>query len=401
MRARNRTTAAIALAGLCAWSAAVQAQSSVTLYGLLDVAIGASQATGGTTLRGGGTRLASSSSGPRMDSGIGPGGSRFGLKGTEDLGNGLTASFVIESGFAVDTGASQQGGLLFGRQAFVALGSKAGWSVSAGRQYTPMNLAIASSDPTYGFYWGNPTTNSGFAIYESIGATPGSGSFGAMGRQDNSLLFTGILGGFTGRLMVGAGNENARKTGQMINPAVEYSSGALKLNASYARMRQNVEAINATADPQWLKEFVLGGSYNFGSFSLSSGYYGFDGAENQASLSPAATFGSPTASPFAYTWTKSRSYWIGGRVPVAGGTAMLTATSSRYDYATGDDGRSTALLAAYEYPLSKRTLLYTSVGKISNNAQVRSPLLATVTAVLPNGFGSNVRAYSFGVRHLF
>jgi predicted porin len=398
---RTRIATVTMMAALSSVSAAAQAQSSVNIYGLLDVAVGTSRASSGTTIPGGGTVLASTSSGPRMDSGIGPGGTRFGLKGTEDLGDGLSASFVLESGFALDTGSLQQGGLMWGRQAFVALGSKAGWSVSAGRQYTPMNLAIASSDPSYGFYWGNPTTNTGFAIYESIGAAPGSGGFGAMGRQDNSILVTGTVGGLTGRLMVGAGNENARTTGRMINPAIEYTRGPLKVNASYAMMRQNVEAISATATPEWLKQFVVGGSYNFGRVTLSSGYYGFNGPKNQANLSPVATFGSPSASPFAYTWEKTRSYWIGGRIPVAGGTAILTATNSRYTYASGDDGKTTALMAAYEYPLSKRTLLYGSIGQVSNNARARSPLVATVSAVLANGFGSDVRALSFGMRHTF
>jgi predicted porin len=187
----------------------------------------------------------------------------------------------------------------------------------------------------------------------------------------------------------------------MINPGIAYTSGPLTVNASYAMYRQNVEAINATATPEWLKDFVVGGSYNFGSFTLSSGYYGFNGPKNRANLSPVATFGSPSASPFAYTWDKTRSYWIGGRVPVAGGTAILTVTNSRYIYASGDNGKTTALLAAYEYPLSKRTLLYGSIGQVSNNAFARSPLLATVTAVTANGFGSDVRAVSVGMRHTF
>lgn len=398
---RTKSGIPIMLAALSGVCAPALAQSTVTLYGLLDIAIGASRATGGTTLPGGGASLPSSSSGPRMDSGVGPGGTRWGIRGTEDLGQGLNASFVLESGFAVDTGGSQQGGLLFGRQAYVALGTTNGWSIALGRQYTPMNLAIASSDPGYGFYWGNPTTNTGFAIYESIGATTGSGSFGAMGRQDNALLLTHTAAGFTSRLMLGAGNENSRKTGRMINPALEYVDGPLKFNASYAMMRQNVEAINATATPEWLKQFVVGGSYNFGFMSVSAGYYGFNGPTNRANLSPVATLGSPTASPFAYTWDKTRSTWIGGRIPAAGGTAIVSVTKSQYRYPAGADGKTLALSAAYEYPLSKRTLMYASIGQVTNNDRMRSPLLATVTAVLPNGFGSDVRAYSFGMRHTF
>ena len=398
---RSDTAKAALLAALSSLGGAAFAQSTVTVYGLLDAAAGVSRASAGTTLPGAGSPLPATPTLKRLDSGVGPGGTRLGFRGQEDLGGGLSAGFALEMGFGVDTGTLQQGGLAWGRQSYVGLSSSTGWSISAGRQYTPMNLALSLSDPSYGFYWGNPTTNTGFAVYDSFSAAPGSGVYGSPGRQDNSVLVTGTTGSIIGRLMVAAGNENSRGTGRMINPGIAYSSGPLMLNASYAMYRQNVEAITPTASPEWLRDFVVGGSYNFGSFTLASGYYGFDGPKNQANLSPVATLGSPSASPFAFSWLKTRSYWLGGRVVMATGTLILTATSSRYEYATGDDGKTTALLAAYEYPLSKRTLLYASYGQVNNNALARSPLLATVTAVLANGFGSDIRAASLGMRHTF
>ena len=396
----TQTALAAALTSLGAASHAQVSQASVTIYGLLDAAVTISRASEGSSALTGGTRVSALTS-KRLDSGVGPGGTRLGFRGQDDLGDGLSANFLMEMGFAVDTGTLQQGGLAWGRQAYVGLASKTGWSVSAGRQYTPLNLAISYSDPSYGFYWGNATTNGGFAIYESIGAVPGSGFYGATGREDNSVLCTATSGGLTGRLMLAAGNENDRGSGRMVNPGVAYTNGALTLNASMAVYRQNSEAIVANAQPEWLRTFVAGGSYNLGSFALFGGYYGFNGPKNKANNSPVATPGAAGASPFAYGWDKTRSYWVGGRIPLAGGTAILSAMNSTYKYAVGEDGKTVALLAAYEYPLSKRTLLYGSYGQVTNNDRVRSPLVATVSAVLANGFGSDVRAASVGIRHTF
>lgn len=384
----------LALIGLCVTA---HAQSSITMYGNLDVSLGVTKAGSGTTTPGGTTPVSNPGSKlSRMDSGVGPG-SRLGFRGTEDLGDGLKANFVLESGFAVDTGASQQGGLLFGRQSFVGLSSTSGWTLTAGRQYSPFATAIGLSDATAGFYWGNPTSASGHGLYESLGASPGSGFFGAGDRMDNSVLATAKWGDFTGKLMVATGNENTRGTGRFINPSVTYQHGPFQINASYARFRQNVEAIIATAEPEWLSKWVVGGSYDFSVVKVFGGAYQFNGPKNAANLSAAFT-----SSPFAYTWDKTRTIWLGGRVPL-GTAGTFTAQISRtsYDYTTGPDGKGTALGLLYEYPLSKRTTLYTSYGQVENNAFARGPLIATITAIVPNGFGSDPKAVSFGMRHTF
>src|SRR5659263_153100 len=105
----------VALATLSAIAGAAQAQSNVTLYGLLDVNLShysvgdKSSASNKTVMQDGVTN--------------GLNGSRWGIRTKEDLGGGLNAGAVLESGFNVDTGASGQGGLLFGRQVFVSLNS--------------------------------------------------------------------------------------------------------------------------------------------------------------------------------------------------------------------------------------------------------------------------------------
>ena len=102
----------IAFAALSALAGIAQAQSSVTLYGVADAylaSVKTENKVGAVT-----TSLTQT----KIDSG-GHNGSRWGLRGSEDLGGGLKAIFQLESGFNIDTGASAQNGVLFSRQAFV------------------------------------------------------------------------------------------------------------------------------------------------------------------------------------------------------------------------------------------------------------------------------------------
>ena len=127
MKLRNTLVGALTLAA----GGPVFAQSSVTLYGLLDEGINyvnnvQTAKAGAPNGRTGGSQFA-------MTSGVMQA-SRWGLRGTEDLGAGYKAIFVIENGFDVGTGRFQQGGTFFGRQSYVGVTSPWG-SVTAGRQY--------------------------------------------------------------------------------------------------------------------------------------------------------------------------------------------------------------------------------------------------------------------------
>ncbi|OLL31679.1 porin [Burkholderia sp. SRS-W-2-2016] len=112
----------LALAVLGVVPLLANAQSSVTLYGILDEGIHFQNNVAG------GKKVS-------MDSLSGPFGSRWGLTGAEDLGGGIQAIFTLESGINIPTGQSAQGGTLFGRQAFVGVKSAQYGSVTLGRQY--------------------------------------------------------------------------------------------------------------------------------------------------------------------------------------------------------------------------------------------------------------------------
>jgi predicted porin len=122
------------VAVLATLSLSAFAQSSVTLYGIVDAGlnftVGSQKAVVGGRPVGGGNQLA------LYDGAYGLTNSRWGLKGVEDLGGGMKALFILENGFMVNTGALAQGGAEFGRQAWVGIDSPYG-RVTLGRQYDP------------------------------------------------------------------------------------------------------------------------------------------------------------------------------------------------------------------------------------------------------------------------
>lgn len=118
----------LAVAALCAFATVAHAQSSMTLYGVLDEGIMFANNVTTSTLPGGGRKF-------YLDSLNGPYGSRWGMKGSEDLGGGLRAIFTLESGVNLNNGAFAQGGTAFGRQSFVGLSSASYGDVTLGRQY--------------------------------------------------------------------------------------------------------------------------------------------------------------------------------------------------------------------------------------------------------------------------
>lgn len=126
---------AILLASFGVLSSAAYAQSSVTLYGIVDVGVlYVNNAVSGGK---GGQQWSLASSNLQ--------GSRLGLRGTEDLGGGLSALFVLENGFTTNNGKLAQGGDLFGRQAFVGLSSQKFGMLTLGRQYDSSSTTQVSS----------------------------------------------------------------------------------------------------------------------------------------------------------------------------------------------------------------------------------------------------------------
>ncbi|MGF6568321.1 porin, GBP family [Paraburkholderia fungorum] len=226
----KKTLMVAALAGV--FASAAQAQSSVTLYGLIDA---------GITY----TNNQQGHSNWQMTSGQ-VNGSRFGLRGSEDLGGGLKAIFTLENGFSIANGTLGQNGRLFGRQAFVGLSSSDFGSVTLGRQYDSMVDYVGPLTLTGTQYGGtqfahpfdNDNLNNSFRINNSVKYQ--SANYGG--------LQFGALYGFSNQAD-GFANNRAYSAG------VSYNWGGLNLAGAYMQLNSNGAASAAAA-------FNSGGAVN-------------------------------------------------------------------------------------------------------------------------------------------
>lgn len=358
------------VAALSLWAGQSLAQSSVTIYGIVDGSFGETT-DGGAHLK-------------RLDSGVAAG-NRLGFKGSEDLGDGLRANYLLEMGFAVDTGTLQQGGAAWGRQAYVGLGGQH-WTLSVGRQYAPLLVGLVTADALGQGYWGN-TIATGNGILMSPASVAGDGGQGATARISNSIQGTYTVGPLTGKLMVSAGDESSVGGGHFASPAVVYASGPLVATVAVSGFRQYAKDIPGATRAGWQHEALAGVSYDFGVLKASAGYYDFNPSEANKTIAAA-------------TLLETRSFWLGAKVPFGIQAITAQVMSTKYKY-IGPAGKRTTLALAYEYNLSKRSRLYASYGQVSNNAAGRVPLTGSTTIVSPAFAGADPKALSFGMMHGF
>ncbi|MFM0033429.1 porin [Paraburkholderia strydomiana] len=192
------------------------AQSSVTLYGLIDESV---QYVNNATPNGGSlVQLA----GGNLQ------GNRFGLKGTEDLGGGLKAVFQLENGFDINTGKLQQGSRLFGRQAYVGLSHDAYGTITAGRQYDPLVDMI------------QPLTGDNY--FGSTFATPGDVDNNDNSSRTNSAVkyVSPVFAGFQFEGLYALGGVAGQTgSGQTWGAAGTYATGPFSIAAGYLSMSNN------------------------------------------------------------------------------------------------------------------------------------------------------------------
>ncbi|WP_207556880.1 porin [Paraburkholderia acidicola] len=204
----QKTTVAFMAMG--AFAGVAHAQSSVTLYGVAD---------GGILFNNnvkGGQQFAQSSGTS----------SRWGVLGAEDLGGGLKAIFDLENGFTLGTGGLSQGGLEFGRKAFVGLKSDTYGTVTAGRQYS------ASNDATAVFASGADWAASGLGYGTRAGDVD---NVDTSNRVQNSIKYQSpSFHGLSVGLLYSLGGQAGQFTkNEVIDGAVSYLNGPLRLGASY------------------------------------------------------------------------------------------------------------------------------------------------------------------------
>lgn len=303
---------------LAAGTGMAHAQSSVSIYGLID--LGLTYYSNATKTGGGGASLL------RMDSGIAQG-SRIGFKGTEDLGGGLNAFFTLETGFGADDGSLGQGGLIFGRQSFVGIGSKDWGALSVGRQYDFMaNLggqyAMGALSPAGSFAWGlHADAAHGAALNDHIYAGD---------RTNNSVKYTSNkIGGFSFGAMLGfgevAGNNSAGRT---LSATGQYDSGAFSSALAYTDIKDATGSAST-------RMYGIGATYQLGAFKP---FGVITQVKNTATSAKATTYEVGTVYALTALWDLSAAYQFQNR--------------------NQGVGNAQAFIAMADYKISKRTDLY-------------------------------------------
>jgi len=389
----------VALAAVGTFASAAHAQSSVTLYGIIDEGFNINTNAGGKHLY-------------NLSSGVMQG-SRWGLRGAEDLGGSLKAIFVLENGFDVNTGALGQGGLLFGRQAYVGLSSQYG-TVTMGRQYDALvdNVGPLEAGDQWGGY---------------IAAHPGDlDNFNNTYRTNNAVKYTsanyaGLT--FTGTYSFG-GQAGDFSRNQIWSLGMRYGNGPLVLGAGYLNARTpasfgalfNSGASAATKAPvstpvyagfqsaNTYQSIGAGGAYTFGAATLGVTYsnVGFRNlGGNTSSIvtniyqhGQNATFNNVEAN-FKYQFTPALlggfafDYTDGGSVMLANGRENPGA--KYYQYSLGID-----------YFLSKRTDAYV-IGVYQHASGTDSTGQQAVAAInnLTPSSNDNQLNVRIGIRHKF
>lgn len=243
----KKTTINLAILASVGVTANVFAQSSVTVYGVIDTGLTYTSKVGANN----GSRFS-------VDSGD-LATSRIGFKGVEDLGGGLSALFNLESGFNNDTGGLATANTLFDRKSVVGLSGAFG-TITIGRQtdYLEDLGAKYTSAQTFG---GNGVKGGHF---NNLDRTAGGA------RTDNAVRFdTSNISGFTGSLFYGfgeiAGNTSA---GQSLGIATNYANGPFGIGAGYYQSKLAATSGTAQAGDTSLKTFTIGSSYQLGPAKL-------------------------------------------------------------------------------------------------------------------------------------
>ncbi|WP_321796881.1 porin [Caballeronia sp. J97] len=366
---------------LCAFAASAAAQSSVTLYGIVDTGIeyvSHANAAGDHVFR--------------MPAVTGEFPSRWGLRGAEDLGGGYSAVFTLESGFNIRDGSLGQGGRLFGRQAFVGLKAPYG-TIAFGRQYTMTYLALMNADVI------------GPDIY-------GMGSLDAYvpnARSDNSVTYIGAWQGVT----LGASYSFGRDAAGNNSPGQGSCAGSVPGHGTECRdwsvmLKYEAQYFGAAAS----YEEQRGGSTAAANF--------FDGVTPTPLINAADKDARTHVSAWAqYASAKIGLGWLGRRV-VTDSPALPNARSDLffvgasyfvtpafivdgevYRIVNADhDTRATMGTLRTTYLLSKRTAVYAQGSYLANSAKARYSVSGGGGGTTPAA-GAGQTGVMIGVRHSF
>ncbi|MBP6542295.1 MAG: porin [Piscinibacter sp.] len=356
----------LALAVLGAFAGTASAQSSVTIYGVLDMSIAKANQKAGTAYA------------------VNPGApagdvwtmqqsttSRLGFRGNEDLGGGLSAQFQIEHRFNPDTGAQNQTPFWNGRS-YVQLSSAAAGAVYLGREYTPAFWVQLKSDPFgndgvgqtgVGINWAGYMTPDFPSGVTGTGGTPPTSPVqaawpaGGSARSSNTIGYkTPSLGGLTANVAVSL--SEASQQGRNTGFNVEYAAGPIYAGLGFEKIN------DGASDGRGVTNFAL--HYNLG-FVKPMFYY---------AKSKSGALGADD----------NKVYLLSASAPL--GNGLLKVGFSKISFENGAETGHKKIGLGYNYNLSKRTNLYADFGSATGRAA--------------NGTkGERSTAYAFGLRHTF
>ena len=351
----------IALA-LAAVAGSAAAQTNVQIYGVADMAVLHTTASGQSSVN-------------NVSSG-GLAGSRIGFKGTEDLGNGLKALFTLEYALAMDnnTGvgtADAPWSSTVARQQFVGLTSSYGTVVAGRLQTAGYDFACAY----------NPLAGGAFATNDKLAASTLL-TCGSTGRANNALAYISpSFGGVTVALNYAQLTENAnnqvdpKKDNNAYLASVSYNNGPIAATGIYTRINAN-----QTAASDDTREYGLGASYDFKVAKVYAMYQN-QKVQNQNS---------------------DKKWQLGVAVPVtAAGTVMASYADSTIGSTAASDNTK-AYSLAYVHALSKRTKVYAGYNHVNNDGVATRSFTngSSANFVTPTAGGS-ATGYGFGVNHAF
>lgn len=360
---KTRILAGLVLAALAPYATA---QSNVTVYGVLDLAVEAGR-TGGTTT----THVDSSAVAPV----------RLGVQGSEDLGGGTQAIYRLESGFNADTGTLANNGALFGREAWVGLKGDLG-QVQVGLNYTPLFLSYVtySMGELNTLGWGNATNNFVFV---------------PAARAPNSIRYTSpTYHGFTLRAFHGRGNEDAagqpRGLGKTSGGALVYKDAKLSVDLDYMQQDYaNAATATTTLPAETGRYYLFGASYDFGVVKPAFLYQAHRGSAD-VSTAVNASFANPD----------NHFFELDALIHVSPHGTLLV-SYGQYAKRQDSSGNARSYAVRHDYTLSKRTGLYAGVTRIRNNGTATftaAPAAGPGIAVAP---GHGINSVIVGIIHRF
>jgi len=336
------------LAVFAAISGGAYAQSSVTLFGIIDEAA--------RYTKNGDLKLKSLVSG-----GINT--SRFGVRGVEDLGSGLKAGFWLEAGINADSGSSSDASRFWNRRSTVSLIGNFG-EIRLGRDFTPTYTGYSDYDA----FGDNGVAASG-KFDSSLGTARDTGT-----RADNQIMYLlpSNIGGIYGRFAVAAGEGTAGK--KYVGGRIGYAAGPLDVSGAYGQT-----TVAPVLGDDKFKVADIGASYDLGVVKLM-GYY----TQNKVANNKLATYSLGVTAPIGL-----------GIVKAAYTHANASGTNAVGTNVDANDANQFAV--GYIYNLSKRTAVYGTAAYVKN----KGAATFNVNSALALAGGQKSTGAEVGIRHAF